>query len=171
MKIIMETDRLFLREFMVTDAESLYALNLDTAVLKFTGDKPFSSVESAKDFLAGYDAYEKDGFGRWAVIEKFSGEFTGWCGLKRNEENLVDLGFRFLRQFWNNGYATESAGACLDFGFNRGGLEEIIGRSARQNKASIRVMEKINMKFWKEGACDGIPDAVYYRIRRKNYFN
>lgn len=163
MKKVLETDRLILREFETEDAEKFYALNSDPEVIRYTGDTSFRTVDQARNFLADYKDYQKNGYGRWAVVEKSRQEFIGWCGLKLNEEGFVDIGFRFFRNYWSCGYATESASACLDYGFDRLKLDVIIGRSARANKASIRVLEKLNMSFWKTGSCEGIEDAVYYR--------
>lgn len=163
-KIIIETNRLLLTEFQPSDAEHMYRLNLDPEVLKYTGDPPFVSVEEAREFLQNYSAYKKHGFGRWSVWLKSNKEYIGWCGLKRNEEGLVDIGFRFFRDRWNQGFATESAKACLDYGFTTLKLQQIIGRADLENKASIRVLEKIGMKFWKEDAFEGIGNGVYYKI-------
>ena len=91
------------------------------------------------------------------------------AGLKLNEQNLVDLGFRFFRKEWNKGYATEAAHACLEYGFLELDLKEIIGRVARQNKASIKVLEKLSMDYWKNDSCKGIEDSLYYRITKEKY--
>ncbi len=164
MKYILETERLYLREFELSDAESFFQLNSDPEVIKYTGDPPFSSIESALDFIKSYDQYQKNGFGRWAVIKKENNEFIGFCGLKKHDENFVDIGFRFFRKDWNHGYASESALPTLKYGFEELHLKEIIGRSAKENKASIKVLKKLGMEFWKEDECDGIEDSVYYRI-------
>jgi RimJ/RimL family protein N-acetyltransferase len=168
-KLITETPRLILREFALDDAKSMWELNSDPEVIKYTGDPPFASVEKAREFLLNYKDYEKNGFGRWAVITKASNSFIGWCGLKLNEQNLVDLGFRFFRKEWNKGYATEAAHACLEYGFLELDLKEIIGRVARQNKASIKVLEKLSMDYWKNDSCKGIEDSLYYRITKEQY--
>jgi ribosomal-protein-alanine N-acetyltransferase len=78
MKIVLETPRLFLREITVEDAESVYLLNHDPDVIKYTGDNAFESIEAAKSFINNYDQYKKYGFGRWAVIEKLTSNFIGW---------------------------------------------------------------------------------------------
>ena len=108
--------------------------------------------------------------GRWAVIRKKDDAFLGWCGLKKHEDGMVDLGFRLMKKYWNKGYATEAAKACVDHGFNTLGLKEIIGRAAQENMASINVLEKCGMDFWKEDECKGIDDSVYYRIRKVDQF-
>lgn len=169
MKKIIETQRLLLRELNSSDAEQFFNLNSDPEVMKYTGDQPFSSIVEAEAFLKNYRDYELNGFGRWAVISRDSNEFLGWCGLKRNEENWVDLGFRFFKSQWGKGYATESAKASLEVGFENLNIEEIIGRAAKENKASIRVLEKLGMSFWKIDTCKGIENSVYYKISKSQY--
>lgn len=165
--IILETERLFLREFKLQDAADLYRLNLDPDVLKYTGDKPFDNIDEAGDFILNYDQYRKYGFGRWAVSDKSEGRFLGWCGLKFTPEtNEHDIGFRFMKQFWNQGYATESAAACLDFGFSLPQIKTIIGRAARENTASIKVLQKIGLSYYKDAELAGY-NAVIYKIDTK----
>ena len=166
MNAILTTPRLLLREFAPEDAPALYALNSDPEVMKYTGDAPFASVGEAEDFVRGYRHYRDHGYGRWSVILRATGEFIGWCGLAFNEAKQVDLGFRFARKHWGKGYATESARAVLAYGFDQLALAEVVGRAARANTASIRVLEKLGMAYWKDDACKGIDDAVYYRIGR-----
>lgn len=168
-KPIMETSRLILREFTVDDTYDIYALNADPEVIRYTGDPPFETVESARDFLNNYMDYENNGFGRWAVIRKDSNTFLGWCGLKLNEQNLIDLGFRFFSREWNKGYATEAARACLEYGFLKLNLKEIIGRVAQENKGSIKVLEKLSMEYWKNDSCKGIENSLYYKISKEKY--
>ena len=164
MKWILETERLKLREFELDDAVKMWELNEGIDVIKYTGDPAFDSIEAARQFIEAYDHYEKEGFGRWAVILKTSGEFIGWCGLKRHEGGMVDIGFRFFKRDWGKGYATESAKACLSYGFTKLGMNEIIGRAAKANVASVRVLEKIGMQYWKEDGCEGIEGAEWWRL-------
>lgn len=169
MKRILNTERLILREFDSSDAEKMYELNSDPEVLLYSGDSPFASIENAKEFLENYSDYKENGYGRWVVVLKSSNDFIGWCGLKYNEEKCVDIGFRFFRKTWNKGYATEAARATLDYGFKILKLEEIIGRASVDNKASIRVLEKLDMAFWKLSSCEGITNAAYYRINKTQF--
>ena len=171
MKKIIESKRLVLREFDISDSKHFYDLNSDPEVLKYTGNGAFISISEAETFLKNYTDYKRNGFGRWAVISKESSEFLGWCGLKLNEEKLIDLGFRFFKNHWGKGYATESAKASLEHGFNTLKINEIIGRAAIDNKASVKVLEKLNMNFWKNDRCKGIENSVYYKINKMQYNN
>lgn len=169
--INIETERTYLRNLGVQDAQDFYALNLDTEVIKYTGDDPFDSIEKALDFLNRYDQYEKYGVGRLAVMDKHTNVFLGWCGLKYSPDlDEYDIGFRFFRVHWNKGYATETANACLDFGFQRPGIDEIVGRAMTKNTASIRVLEKIGMTFKQHRDCGG-QDGVIYSITKDFYEN
>ncbi len=169
MKPIIETSRLVLRAFTVEDAEAFYQLNTDPEVLKYTGDLPFASVEEARTFLEHYSEYKKHGFGRWAVLTKMDQRVIGWCGLKYNEEGQIDIGFRFFRNQWGKGYATEAAQATLHYGFTHLHLTEVVGRAIVENKSSVRVLEKLGMQFWKYGTCHGLENAVYYKITADSF--
>ena len=162
--ITIETERLLLRELTVGDAENFYLLNLDPEVIRYTGDVAFANIEAARQFLAGYDQYEKYGVGRLAVIRKEDEEFLGWSGLKYlADEDEYDIGYRFFRKYWNMGYVTESAKAALDYGFEKLNLRSIIGRAAPENLASIRVLEKLGLKFEKTNFEDGC-EWLQYRL-------
>lgn len=171
--MIAETDKLILRELTTLDAKHFFKLNSDPEVMLFTGDDPFQSVTEAEHFLEHYSHYSEHGFGRWAVIRKSDNEFIGWCGLKMHQptlriktNNYVDIGFRFFRKYWGQRYATEAARKSLELGFSRFGLKEIIGRTAKENIGSIKVLEKIGLSYFKNGECEGIEDALYYRIAK-----
>jgi ribosomal-protein-alanine N-acetyltransferase len=160
--MIAQTSRLYLRELNPEDAENFYLLNLDPDVIQYTGDSSFSSIEEAKKFLEYYDHYEKHGFGRWAVIRSTDEAFLGWCGLKYSPElNEVDLGFRFYKSFWNQGYATEAASLCLELGFGKFGMNRIVGRAMSENLASIRVLEKVGFKPSSKQDCMDVCDRVF----------
>lgn len=166
---ILETQRLLLRELKPDDAQSFFDLNSDPEVMKYTGDKAFVSVDEAHDFLSKYDHYKKYGFGRWAVIHKTDSSFLGWCGLKFSPETQEhDIGFRFFKKYWNKGYATEAAEACLRMGFEELHLPCIVGRAMKENKASIKVLEKIGLKYWKENPCGG-EAGVIYKLNKEDF--
>ena len=162
MKILFETERLFLREWGLNDAEDLFRLNANPNVLKYTGDKPFKDVKEAEDFILNYEQYAKYGLGRWIVQRKYDEQFLGWCGLRYLEEkNETDIGFRFLEEYWTMGYATESARAALQYGQRVLKLKNIVGRCKKENTSSIKVLKKIGMKLVSEIAFDGESGLKY----------
>lgn len=165
--ITLTTPRLLMRQLLEEDAEELYLLNSDPAVLHFTGDKPFASVEAAREFIRGYDQYTKYRRGRLGMFLE-TGAFVGWCGLKYHPEtDETELGFRLKQAYWNKGYATEAARASLDYGFKQLGLFTIMGRVIKDNTASIRVLEKIGMRYWKDFDFEG-EVGIYMRIDNLN---
>ena len=150
-----------------------FLLNSDSDVIRYTGDVAFKNLDEAKALIENYVAYKKYGYGRWSVIlkenngrlpDQFGQELLGWCGLKFQEDTkLIDLGYRFFKKYWNKGYATESARACVEYGFQKLGMTEIMARAAKENIASIEVMKKVGMTYWKDGECHEEP-GVYYKI-------
>jgi len=167
--IKLETERTYLQNLTVNDAVDFYRLNLDPDVLKYTGDVPFQTVDGARRFLKQYEQYEKYGVGRLAVIDKETDAFIGWCGLKYSPDiDEYDIGFRFFKDVWNKGYATETAGRCLEFGFSDLNIEEIVGRAMTENKASIQVLEKIGMTFKQQFDFNG-QKGVIYRMTKREY--
>lgn len=166
MKKIIETNRLYLRELSVADDENFYLLNADEDVIKYTGDKAFDTVIEAKSFLENYNPYQEYGYGRWAVIAKSNEEFLGWCGLKYSPEiDEVDIGFRFFKKHWNKGFASESAKACIEYGFEKLNLKTIVGRAMEANVASIKVLEKLGMTFVGKFEFH-LHDGVLYQIKK-----
>jgi len=166
MKPLIETERLQLREFDIADAEYLYYLNLNPNVIRYSGDKHFQTIQQAEDFLLNYNDYKINGYGRWAVIQKADNKFLGWCGLKYSKKlNETDIGFRFYEEHWNKGFATESAKACIDFGFNRLNIETIVGRAMKKNVYSIKVLEKIGLTYEKDFDFEN-NEGVIYRMNK-----
>lgn len=160
--MLVETERLILRELTPNDAQFAFELNGNPEVVMYTGDGPFDSVEEARQFLENYSDYQRNGFGRWGVVLKETGELIGWCGLKRDRETgEVDLGYRFFQESWNKGFATEASAACLEIGKTKFGLERIIARARKENPASYKVMEKLGFTFEKDYSEDGETWVLY----------
>ncbi len=162
MKIITQTERLYLREFIEMDAYHFFQMNNDPEVVIHTGDKPFKTLEEASNFLLNYKEYETNKMGRWAVCIKETDEFLGWCGLKFHpKENMSEVGFRFYKKNWNKGYATESALASIEYGFKILKLREIYAHSHINNINSINVIDKCGLRFIKQFDYDGMPANLY----------
>lgn len=164
MQPIIQSNRLIFREFTANDAPLMYELNSDPEVVKYVHEKPTTSLELAlsaitNNILPQYATY---GYGRWAVFLKASDTFIGWCGLKyRPERKEIDLGYRFMRQYWGRGYATESAKAVLEYGFRTLHLPKITAMAHIENLASLRVIEKCGLQFQCFEEVDTCPVKTY----------
>ncbi len=129
MTVILESDRLLFRLFTINDADLVYQLNLDPEVTRYTHD-PITDREKAREVLEKsiLPQYVLYNHGRWAVHLKKDLSFIGCCGLKfRPEREEIDLGYRFMKAYWGQGYTTEAAYACLRCGFEKLHLQRIVG--------------------------------------------
>lgn len=150
MEVILETDRLLLKEYVEEDAEAFFKLNSDPEVLRFVPDQPSLNVEQARRILLDHPMadYRKYGFGRGACLLKSTGEQIGFAGLKYLEElGEIDLAYRLVRSHWGQGLATEAARASVRYGFDVLGLERIIGLVMPENIASVRVLENAGLHY------------------------
>lgn len=165
--ILLETPRLLLRKKVLEDAPFFLELNSDPEVTRYTGDTAFKNLGEAENIVRYVIAqYEKNGYGRWLVSLKETGEPLGWCGLKYHDDSGdTDLGYRFMKQHWGKGYATEAGSACLDYGFSQLGLKRIIGRAATGNQASIQVLKKLGMTFFGEDHLHDSPAYIYHIVK------
>ena len=137
-------------------------MNEDWDCIKFTGDVAFKNLEEAENLVKNYDHYQKYGFGRWTVLDKISGEFLGWCGLKYDEDlHEFDLGYRFLKKHWGKGYATESSKFCIYLGFTKFGMKEIVGRVMKENTASVKVLGNVGMTYKETRIKNGVAWLIY----------
>ena len=164
MNLIIETERLLLRPYTVNDIEAAYQMNLDPEVSRYTGDGGVHSLEEIDTIIRTHvlGDYQKHGFGRMAVVWKETNEYIGFSGLKYLPEfDAVDIGYRFKSAFWGKGIATEANLPFIDYGFKTLKLNKIIGMAFPENKASVRVLEKLGLRFKKWIEEDGETLAWY----------
>ena len=160
MKIFAETERLILREVLLTDVEGMFELDSNPMVHQYLGNNPINSKEQAIEAINFIrQQYEERGVGRWAAIEKESGDFIGWTGLKLNtgekeslngKQNFYDLGYRFIPRYWGKGYASETAFSGLDYGFKNLNIETMCGAAEVKNIGSNKILQKIGLNFIEE---------------------
>lgn len=148
----LETERLLLRPLTNNDAEFILELLNDPAFIQNIGDRKVRSLDGAKAYITNgaVASYTKNGFGLYLVSLKETGESMGICGLiKRETLGDVDIGYAFLPRFWSKGYAVEAALVMKQFARDTVGLKRIVAITDPNNSGSIRVLEKIGMKFEK----------------------
>jgi len=148
-RIVLETERLILREFVEDDVASFYRLGSDPAIIRYTGESGgLTSIEHAREVLRTRPLadYRKYGFGRWACVHRGTGEVVGFAGLKYLDDlREVDVGYRQQPAYWGCGLATEACRPIVDHGFAHLGLDHIIGLVVAENVASVRVLEKLGL--------------------------
>jgi len=138
------TERLVLRPPTLDDAEACHAIYLDAEEVWYGA--PRSSFEENRAKLERQMAhFEEHGYGMCTV--ELGGESIGAAGLQHLEGGPeVEVGYRFLKEHWGQGYATEAARASIDFGFDEIGLERIVAVALETNVASRRVLEKSGLR-------------------------
>ncbi len=154
MIFILETERFFLRELIEEDVDGFYELDSDPEVHRYLGNSPVSDKQKLLEIIKFVQQqYKENGIGRWAIIDKRSNEFIGWCGLKlvkdtiNNQSHYYDLGYRLIRKHWGKGIATETAKASIEYGFNVMKLKEIIAAIHCDNVASNNVVKKLGFEL------------------------
>jgi len=147
---VLETERLALRRLSADDAEFIVELLNQPSFIRNIGDRGVRTNEDAVRYIQNgpVASYQRFGFGLYLVELKDTAIPIGICGLlKRETLEDVDVGFAFLPQFWSRGYAVESASAVLKHGRNVLGIDRIVAITSLDNHGSIKVLEKIGLKF------------------------
>lgn len=163
---VLETDRLTLRRLTVGDAPFMLDLLNQPSFLRFIGDRGVRSLEAARGYIARgpLASYERHGFGLYLVVLQTTGDALGICGLlQRDFLDAPDIGFAFLPRFWSQGYAFEAASAVLAYGRNALGIGRILAITAPDNTASIRLLEKLGLRFQGlvKTSADGPQDKLF----------
>lgn len=176
MKIYLETERLILREFTDADVDNLVELDADPEVTRYiNGGKPTAReyiVETVMPKILSY--YQKGGnLGIWAVQKKDDPTFMGWFLLRPNlkDTSEIELGYRFKRKYWGQGFATEGSVALVKKGFEELDIDVIMAAADPANGASRRVMEKVGLIYEKDEAEEDGFIIVKYHLDKAAYFN
>ena len=174
MKIHIQTERLIIREIEESDATGMFTLDSDPDVHEFLGKKPIKTIEEAKQSIEHIrKQYKANGIGRWAIIDKETGDFIGWTGLKyeqglREDFDYYDLGYRLRKEYWVKKIATETAIASLKYGFEKMNLKEIGAAADINHIASNKILTKIGMKFIDKFEYVGLPHN-WYNIKKEEW--
>jgi RimJ/RimL family protein N-acetyltransferase len=147
---LIETERLTLRKLSVEDAPFILRLVNEPSFLQFIGDKGVRNLEDARQYILNgpVASYAQNGFGLFLVQLKTDQAPLGMCGLlKRETLEDVDIGFAFLPEFWNQGYASEAAAGVLSYAKDVLKLPRIVAITNKDNDASGKLLEKLGFRF------------------------
>ena len=169
--VILETSRLRFATWVKEDWEEFRRLTSDPLVVRYiTTGEPWPD-ERVKEFVARQiENWEKQGICLWKILPKDGDTLIGICGLQRLPEGPdVEIGWWLAPSHWGRGLATEAARHALAYGFEVSNFERIVAIAQSANRDSLRVMEKLGMRFEREAVHKGIH-VVLYAISRE-YFN
>lgn len=148
--IILETERLILRNWKDSDRDLFREINRDSKVMEFfpyrrSHEETDAMMERVKQLIAN------TGFCFYAMALKETDEPMGFCGLSDAmlpgilPDGTIEIGWRLATRFWGHGYVTEAASALLDYGFRIKGLSEIVAFAVEANHRSTAVMQRLGM--------------------------
>lgn len=173
--IVLETERLYVRPWRESDLDPIRRLFTDPEAVRYLGDgKPWSEEQIAElvrwnmDHRSGWEP----GFFNCPLVLREGDEVIGRVGINPLwvEPGHVDysepeLEWDLIRDCWGQGLATEAGRALLDYGFNVAGFDHLIAFAVPENKASLRVMEKIGMQYWRTDFFRN-KTFTFYRLER-----
>jgi len=174
---VLETDRLLLRPFRKSDIDDYAALHADPEVLRYLGGgaEPWDRGRSWRHmaFLIGH--WQLQGAGIWAVEHRETGSFIGMIGFAEPAGwPGFELSWKLARLWWGHGFATEGARAALDYAFTVLRKDRVISLIHPENRASIRVAERLGQTLQgrvehsgREMLCYGIDRESYATRRRR----
>jgi RimJ/RimL family protein N-acetyltransferase len=145
----LQTPHLDLRPWTPEDANAWFELLQEEEILYYFPNQAPPPREKADRYIAHHlEQWEKHGYGHWAVVTRQDGQVVGWNGLEYLPDlEETEVAYLLSKRVWGRGYATEAARAAIQFGFEVGGLNSIIGLVHPENIASIRVLEKCGLIF------------------------
>ncbi len=147
---VVVTNRLTLRRMTITDAPFMLALLNEPSFHAFIGDRGVRTVEAAELYLrnGALASYVTNGFGLYLVALRAGGTAIGICGLiRRDGLDDADIGFAYHPAYWGQGYADEAAHGVLEHARDALGLQRIAAITNPDNTRSIRLLERLGLKF------------------------
>jgi RimJ/RimL family protein N-acetyltransferase len=148
--IVLETERLVLRDVVADDAPFLLELLNSPGFLENIGDRGVRTEAEARSYIAGrvHASYRDHGFGMWLTLQKADGAPVGLAGLVRRAGlEVPDVGYAFTERAWGRGYAKEAAAAVLAHARGPLGIPVLAAITSPENFASMAVLRKIGFRF------------------------
>jgi RimJ/RimL family protein N-acetyltransferase len=161
-EIQLETERLIMRLWREEDFEAYAELCADPEVMRYLGGKTFDRTEAWRQMASMVGHWQLRGYGQWVVEEKATGRFAGRLGfLNPAGWPGFEIGWTLKREFWGKGYATEGARRALEYGFNELDKPHVISLIHPDNRASIRVAQRLGETLEGTATIFGTDVLVY----------
>ncbi|HET8547063.1 MAG TPA: GNAT family N-acetyltransferase [Bryobacteraceae bacterium] len=162
MRVVIETERLLLREMSPDDLDIIAPMLADPDVMRFW-PRPYTREETVRWIERWVHDYAEYGCGYWLMLEKAGLRPAGQAGLVMltiDGVHAPSLGYIVDKRFWNRGYATEAASACLEWALARWPV--VITPIRPENAPSLRVAEKLGLKEERRTMYAGFEHALFY---------
>ena len=162
---VLTTARFRLTPCAETDVPRLHALLTHPDVRRYLMDDQIVEREWVFDMVqSSRGTFQDASYGLWCAESRADGAFVGLVGLRvtagADEPQLL---YALVPASWHRGAATEASAAVVDYAFDVLGFTELLASTDPPNKASIRVMERLGMRFLEAARANGLP-IVFYRI-------
>lgn len=174
--MIIETERLILREIEHADKNDLFEMDSDPEVHLYIENNPVKNLDEITNIIELIKKqYAENGIARWAVVDKLTNECVGWSGLKyfkqplNNHQYFYELGYRFKKKHWGKGFATESSKAILDYGFKNLNTDTFYAITHPQNEISKKVLYKLGFELIESFDYEG--DETYWFELKQNVWD
>lgn len=146
--MILETERLYLKEMNQSDFEDLAEILQNSRVM-YAYEHDFSDNDVQEWLDRQITRYKKYGFGLWAVILKSTDEMIGQAGLTMQpykDNEVLEIGYLLKERFWHHGYASEAANGCKKYAFEQLNRDKVYSIIKSDNYASMKVAKSMGMK-------------------------
>ncbi|MDJ0592939.1 MAG: GNAT family N-acetyltransferase [Pleurocapsa sp. MO_226.B13] len=161
---VLEVDNFIMRPLQTLDLDALAAIWADSEVTRFLPSRgvPISRDNTEKSLKYFVKHWQQRGYGIWAIIDNYSSQMIGYCGLRYLDElDEVEVLYGLAKAYWGRGIATKAASAAIVYGFNVANLNKVIAMALPDNLASRRVIEKAGLEYQKKIQIFNL-DVLYY---------
>jgi ribosomal-protein-alanine N-acetyltransferase len=166
--VMLQSPRLTLRPWTLEDIDELHALWTRPEVRRYLWDDVAITRERAEAAVCAFIAQQEgEGLGGWLLLDSETGGLTGFAALVRREPGDPELMFGLAPEWWGRGLATEAGCAVMAYAFGVLGCERVTAATDVLNVGSVRVMERLGMRFTHRGTLNGL-DTLFYEARRED---
>lgn len=164
--MFLETKRLIIRNFYISDLKDLYEILSDKETMKYC--EPAYSFEQTKKFLQDFCISKNDAF---AIVHKDSQKVIGYILFNAWEASVYEMGWILNKKYWRQGYAYEACSNIIAYAFEKLKINKVIAETIDKQR-SIGLMNKLGMKLKKvqenstKDTCGNLADMYIYEITR-----
>lgn len=164
-----QTSRLTLRPLSSSDFKPLHRVFNHPEVGRYLWDgEPVHPSTTAEYLERSARDFSRSGLGIFGLRRKGDPALMGFCGFRRSRSGETEILYGLLPKWWNRGFASEAARACLSLAFREAGVPRVVAGVDAPNAASIKVLLKLGMKPARERA-PGSSDILYYALSREEF--